>query len=114
MLVAQIEHVHISTVLTIQQLTFMLQPSQVTLRVLEKLCLRLKNCIGGQLLDQLYTLMLEQGDVKSYKLHWHLLTKAFEPFLKMLSSWLFRSVGSINKNNCYYCYIYFIIYQYYY
>eukprot|EP01038_Epipyxis_sp_PR26KG_P006038 gene6038-8313_t len=89
-LVAQLEHLHVSNVLSLQKLTYLLQPSQSTLRVLEKLCLRLKDCIGGKLIDALYTVMLEQGDSKSRDLHWHLLSEASHPFLKTLSVWIFR------------------------
>jgi len=76
--------------LSLQKMVYLLQPSKVTLRLLEKLCLRLKNIVGGQMVDVLHAVMLEQGDVKSRELHLHLLMCAAEPFVDTLATWIFR------------------------
>jgi hypothetical protein len=44
------------------------------------------------MLDGLHSCFLEQGDSRAKQLHGMLLEKASEPFLKMLSLWLFRCV----------------------
>ena len=89
-LVAQLECTFTSGRLSLQKMVYLLQPSKVTLRVLEKLCFRLRDIVGGKMIDVLHASMLEQGDAKSRELHLHLLMKAAEPFLDTLSTWIFR------------------------
>lgn len=89
-LVTQLEHLLDKGQLTMQKLTFMLQPSKSVLKVIENLTKRLKNCTGGRILDVLHNCILERGDKKTKDLHMHLLAKASEPFIKMLSLWLLR------------------------
>lgn len=89
-LVAQLEVTFAAGKLSLQKMVYLLQPSKVTLRVLEKLCARLKDIVGGRMIDILHSVMLEQGDVKSRDLHLHLLMCASEPFLDTLATWIFR------------------------
>lgn len=89
-LVAQLEATFAQGKLSLQKMVYLLQPSKVTLRLLEKLCLRLKNIVGGKMVDCLHAAMLEQGDVKSRELHLHLLMCAAEPFVDTLATWIFR------------------------
>ena len=42
------------------------------------------------MLDGLHTFCLEQGDVKTKELYLHLLDRASQPFLAILSRWLFK------------------------
>jgi hypothetical protein len=51
---------------------------------------RLRDSSGGRLLDGLHSCLLEQGDARARQMHVMLLEKASEPFLRMLSLWLFR------------------------
>ena len=89
-LVAQLEHKHALCQLSLQKLVYLLQPSTITLQLLEKLCLRVGDCIGGAMIDVLHQCLLEQGDSKARELHLHLLTCAAEPFLTTLSTWICR------------------------
>jgi gamma-tubulin complex component 2 len=89
-LIAQLEVTFAAGKLSLQKMVYLLQPSRVTLSLLEKLAARLKDVVGGKMLDMLHAAMLEQGDVKSRDLHLHLLNKAAEPFLDTLSTWIFR------------------------
>jgi len=61
---------------------------------LERLTKRLRNCAGGSMLDGIHTFCLEQGDAKAKDLYLHLLEKASQPFLAILSRWLFK--GELN------------------
>lgn len=76
--------------LTMQKLVFMLQPSQVMLRVLDGLCKRVRDLSGGRMLDELYVCLNEQGDEKARSIMMGLLSQASEPFMKILSRWIFR------------------------
>lgn len=76
--------------LSLQKLVYLLQPSKLTLSTIESLCGVLRDHVGGEFLDKLHTLMLAQGDEKSRALHLHLLRRASEPFVQMLTQWLFR------------------------
>ncbi len=78
--------------LSLQKMVFLLQPSKQTITVLERLTVSLRELNGGQLLNCLYLSSLEQGDSKAKEIYDHLLNKASEPFLKMLSLWIFRLV----------------------
>lgn len=89
-LVAQLENQLLTSRLSIQRLIYLLQPSRSTLRVLDQLVSRIRNLSGGALLDELHALTDEQGDEKAKRLAAHLLHRAAEPFLRMLSLWLFR------------------------
>jgi len=91
-LVAQLEHLYNEKKLSLQKLVFLLQPSKVTLYQLERLCLRLSGLTGGHLLDVLHAITLEQGDKKAREMHQHLLTEAYQPFLRMLVQWIYRCV----------------------
>ena len=90
-LIAQLEVTFTSSQLSLQKMVYLLQPSKITLALLEKLCVRLRDVVGGSMLDRLHAMMLEQGDAKARELHHHLLVKAAEPFLETLSTWIFRS-----------------------
>ena len=89
-LVAQLEHLLSGGRLSLQKMVYLLQPTKTTLRLLEKLVRRLRDCAGGRLVDGLHACFLEQGDERARQLHGALLNRAAEPFLKMLSAWLFR------------------------
>ena len=90
MLVAQLEHLLLADKLTLQKLVFLLLPSRVVMNTLQSLCIRLSRSVGGQLLEELHVCMAEQGDTKSREIHLLLLQKAYEPFLSMLSQWIYR------------------------
>lgn len=89
-LVAQLEHLLSCNRLSLQKMVYLLQPTKSTLRLLEKMVRRLRDCAGGRLVDGLHACLLEQGDERARQLHSALLDRASEPFLKMLSVWLFR------------------------
>jgi hypothetical protein len=89
-LVAQLEHLLTCRRLSLQKMVYLLQPTKSTLRLLEKMVRRLRDCAGGRLVDGLHACLLEQGDERARQLHSALLDRASEPFLKMLSVWLFR------------------------
>lgn len=89
-LVAQLEHLLSMSRLSLQKMVYLLQPTKTTLRMLEKVARRLRDSSGGRMVDALHTCVLEQGDQRARMLHSVLLEKASEPFLKMLSIWLFR------------------------
>ena len=76
--------------LSMQKLTYFLQPARATLQTLDRLASRLTDLTGGRLLDELYAAALEQGDDHSRRLHLHLLEAAAAPFVSMLTKWLFR------------------------
>lgn len=72
-------------------MVYLLHPSKATLcGVLSPLIRRLSDSSGGKLLDVLHTALLEQGDSKARAILLHILNEAANPFLEMLSSWLFR------------------------
>jgi gamma-tubulin complex component 2 len=89
-LIAQLEVTFTAGKLSLQKMVYLLQPSRTTLHLLERLCARLRDTVGGRMLDTLHAAMLEQGDVKARDVHLHLLNKAAEPFLDTLSTWIFR------------------------
>ena len=89
-LVAQLENQLLTSRLSVQRLIYLLQPSRSTLRVLDQLVGRVRNLSGGALIDELHAFADEQGDEKAKRLSAHLLHRASEPFLRMLSLWLFR------------------------
>ena len=89
-LTAQLEHLLTSNKLTLQKATYLLQPAKSTLASLVTLSKKLRDFAGGQLIDKLYIGLLDQGDAKSRELYSHILQKASEPFLNMLSNWVFR------------------------
>jgi gamma-tubulin complex component 2 len=91
-LIAQLEHKYQQNDLSLQKMMFLLQPSKTTLMMLDRLCQRLLNTVGGHMLDVLHGCMLEQGDNQARDLHHHLLMESSRPFLRMLSLWIFRSV----------------------
>jgi gamma-tubulin complex component 2 len=91
-LIAQLEHLLILNKLTIQKLTYLLHPSKATLSTLVQLTSSLRDASGGLLLDRLHTGMLAQGDSRARDLYSHILQKAYQPFLSMLSEWVFRYV----------------------
>ncbi len=89
-LIAQLEHSYNCHKLSLQKLFSHLQPAKTTLVILDKLCKRLLNTVGGRMLDVLHGCLLEQGDRQARELHHTLLEQAARPFLKMLSLWIFR------------------------
>lgn len=76
--------------LSIQKIVLFLQPSIGIFRVLSQMCSRIQDHVGGELLDILHTMTLEQGDLRSKSLLSTLLNKAASPFLEMLDKWLFK------------------------
>ena len=50
-LVAQLEHLLTTNRLSLQKMVYLLQPTKITLRLLEKLVRRLRDCAGGRLVD---------------------------------------------------------------
>jgi len=59
-LIAQLEHLETQGKLSMQKLVFYLQPSKTTLQILDRLCQRLHDTSGGQMLDALFSCALEQ------------------------------------------------------
>ena len=53
-LVAQLEHLLSTNRLSLQKMVYLLQPTKITLRLLEKLVRRLRDCAGGRLVDGRY------------------------------------------------------------
>ena len=64
-LVAQLEHLLSCGRLSLQKMVYLLQPTKTTLRLLEKLVRRLRDCAGGRLVDGLHACFLEQGDERA-------------------------------------------------
>lgn len=89
-LVAQLEVLHIRGELSLQKMVYLLQPSKGTLRTLERLCSRVKEFTGGQLLDALHLCYQEQGDKHMRRMLLQLLHACAQPFLDMLSQWIYR------------------------
>lgn len=94
LLVAQLEMLEVQAKLSIQKFVFHLQPARATLRVLDRLCTRLRDSNGGRMLDILFTCLLEQGDDKTRELHSYLFKMASAPFISMLQNWLYK--GELN------------------
>jgi len=90
LLISQLEHLINCNQLSLQKMVFLLHSTKITLKILENLVRRLKDKSGGRMLDILHSCALEQGDQKAKELHYFLLKKTFEPFLSMLSLWIFR------------------------
>ena len=88
-LVAQLEHQYRTGALSLQRLVFLVQPSAKILRLFTVLITKLWDRRGGNLLDGLHQLYLEQGDSKCKDLVLHLLQAASQPFLHMVSDWIF-------------------------
>jgi hypothetical protein len=47
--------------LTLQKMYYLLQPSKLILKIIQKMCNNVKDKTGGELIDFLYTEMLNQG-----------------------------------------------------
>lgn len=89
-LLTQLEHLLNTGKLTLQKLAFLLHPSSHILYVLDVLCTEIGESVGGQLLNKMYTLYLQQGDTKTKELYQRLLSQTAQPFLRMLALWIFR------------------------
>lgn len=89
-LIAQLEHLLSENNLTLQKMVFLLQPSKITLKLLEKLIRRCTDSTGGRMLDILQEFYMEQGDIKCKELCLQLLINSSKPFLNQLSHWLFK------------------------
>ncbi|CAM9119980.1 unnamed protein product [Ectocarpus fasciculatus] len=97
-LTAQLEAMYKSSELTsIQKLFYLIQPASATLRILNRLVLRISDKTGGALLDELQTCLQEQGDEKLRAMYVSLLQQTSQSFLRMLSDWIFR--GEVNDRN---------------
>jgi gamma-tubulin complex component 2 len=90
LIIAQLEHLLSLGRLTLQKLVYLLQSSRTTLRALDHLTLRLKDLVGGQMMDALHMATLEQGDERVKRLYEHVLQAATRPFILMLSQWLYE------------------------
>jgi len=89
-LIAQLEHLLIENKLTLQKMTYLLHPAKSTLNSLLHLTENIRDKSGGSLLDKLYESLIDQGDAKASEMHNHIFQKATEPFIKMLSDWIYR------------------------
>ena len=90
LIIAQLEHLLTLGRLTLQKMIYLLQSSKSTLRALDHLTTRLKDLVGGQMMDTLHMVTLEQGDERVKKLYQHILHAATRPFIRMLSQWLYE------------------------
>jgi hypothetical protein len=90
LIIAQLEHLLSLGRLTLQKMVYLLQSSKSTLRALDHLTLRLKDLVGGQMMDVLHMATLEQGDERVKKLYEHVLQAATRPFILMLGQWLYE------------------------
>ena len=93
---AQLEYQLKSGKLSMQRLVYLLQPSTRVLKLLAQTALRVWDQRGGQLLDTLHDILLEQGEAKAKQLLLHLFSKAMEPFLDMIRRWIFA--GELHDN----------------
>jgi hypothetical protein len=89
-LIAQLEYLLNTSRLTLQKLVYLLHPSAHLLSILDGLCSHVSESIGGELLNKLHDLYLNQGDVKAKELIQQVLEKTSRPFLRMLSVWIFH------------------------
>jgi gamma-tubulin complex component 2 len=90
-LICQLEFLLNDGKLSLQKFIFLLQQSKITVQILDKILVHLKDKNGGNLINELYLYYLQQGDEKySKKIYEFLLEKSFQPFLKILSTWIFR------------------------
>lgn len=97
-LTAQLEAmVKANTLISIQKLFYLIQPASSTLRILNRLVLRISDKTGGALLDELQTCLQEQGDEKLRNMYVDILQQTAQPFLRMLGDWIFR--GEVNDRN---------------
>jgi hypothetical protein len=90
LIIAQLEHLLALGRLTLQKMIYLLQSSKATLRALDHLTLRLRDLVGGQMMDALHMATMEQGDERVKKLYEHVLQAATRPFLFMLTQWLYE------------------------
>lgn len=91
-IICQLEYLLNAEKLSIQKFIFLLQQSKTTLQLLDKMIVSVKELNGGQLLNELYSQYQQQGDSNAKQLYEYLLEKAFEPFINILSIWIFRYV----------------------
>jgi gamma-tubulin complex component 2 len=97
-LTAQLEALYnIKELVSLQKLFYLVQPAASTLRILYRLIVRISDKTGGELLDELQLCLQEQGDEKLRSMFSEILQQTSEPFLRMLSNWIFR--GEINDRN---------------
>jgi hypothetical protein len=90
LLVAQLEDLLLQQKLSLYKLSFILQPAIVVMRSLSDLCHKLDNIGGGEMLNLIYKILQDQGDVNVRKTYTKIFQKALVPFLGMLENWLFR------------------------
>jgi gamma-tubulin complex component 2 len=90
-LTAQLESLFTTHQLTsLQKLYYLVQPAASTLRILNRLAMRVGDKTGGALIDELQACLQEQGDEKLRKMYSDLLSKTSESFMRMLADWIFR------------------------
>ena len=90
-LTAQLESLYTTNQLTsLQKLFYLVQPASSTLRILNRLVVRIADKTGGALIDELQACLQEQGDENLRSMYSDLLAKTSEPFMRMLSDWIFR------------------------
>lgn len=94
LVISQFEHMLYLGKFTIQKMVFLLMPSKMILRTLDTLTTRVRNSIGGEMLDRIHTLLLEQGDERARTVVEQALKAGSVPFLNMLSCWLLK--GELN------------------
>jgi gamma-tubulin complex component 2 len=93
LLCCQLEFLLNTRHLSLQKLIFLLQPSKLTIYLLDKVIAHIKELHGGALLNQLYLFYLENtGDSKAKDLLKSLLINSFNPFLRILSKWIYRGI----------------------
>lgn len=95
-LVAQLEYQLKMGKLSMQRLVYLIQPSSRVLKLLALLASRVWDQRGGELLDTLHDVLMEQGEAKAKQLLLHLFSKAIEPFLGMIRRWIFA--GELHDN----------------
>lgn len=99
--VAQLESMHLRHELNLHKLLFYLRPIIQTMETVNKICGKLKEhqYRGGSVLTSLHdSISLFSGDKNSQKILIHLTQKAAEPYLEILSLWIFKGIIQDQRN----------------
>lgn len=99
--IAQLESMHIRHELNLHKLLFYLRPIIQTMETVTRICGKLqeKRYRGGNVLTSLHdSISLFSGDKNSQKILIHLTQKAAEPYMEILSLWVFKGIIQDSKN----------------
>ncbi|XP_070491244.1 gamma-tubulin complex component 2 homolog isoform X2 [Chironomus tepperi] len=99
--IAQLESMHIRHELNLHKLLFYLRPIIQTMETVTKICGKLQEnrYRGGNVLTSLHdSISLFSGDKNSQKILIHLTQKAAEPYMEILSLWVFKGIIQDPKN----------------